>query len=184
QSLRDLGRIAAGHRVLIVGAAGGVGHFAVQIAKTYGAHVTAVCSGARADLVRGLGADAVIDYTRRTALAGERPYDLVFDTIVRAPLRAFFEVMAPAGVLVSTLPSFGRVGTALLLPLVSRRRIRFSMVKSRAADLDQLCALCEAGQLRPVLDKSFALADLAAAHAYSQEGHAAGKILIQVAPPA
>jgi 2-desacetyl-2-hydroxyethyl bacteriochlorophyllide A dehydrogenase len=180
QSLRDLGHIAAGQHVLIVGAAGGVGHFAVQIAKSYGTHVTAVCSGKHADFVRGLGADAVIDYTQRKDFSGERPYDLVFDMIVRAPLRDFFAVMAPTGVVVSILPSFGRVSAAMLLPFMSRRRVRFTMVKARAADLDQLRALCEAGKLRPAIDKNFALAELAAAHAHSQQGHTAGKILITV----
>ncbi len=180
QSLRDLGGIAADQHVLIVGAAGGVGHFAVQIAKHYGAHVTAVCSGQHADMVRGLGADAIIDYTQSQDLAGERPYDLVFDMVVRTPLRDFFALMAPAGVLVSTLPTFGRVSAALLLPFMSRRRVRITMVKARAADLEQLRALCEASKLRPVIGRTFALAELAAAHAYSQQGHAAGKILVTV----
>lgn len=180
QSLRDLGGIAAGQHVLIVGAAGGVGHFAVQIAKSYGAHVTAVCSGQHADLVRGLGADAVIDHTQRRGFSGERPYDLVFDLIVRAPLRDFFAVMAPAGVYVSTLPSFSRVGAVFLLPFVSRRRVRITMVKARGGDLDQLRALCEAGKLRPVIDKTFPLSELAAAHVYSQQGRAGGKILINI----
>lgn len=180
QSLRDLGSIAASQHVLIVGAAGGVGHFAVQIAKSYGAHVTAVCSGKHAELVRGLGADAVIDYTQCKDLTGKRPYDLVLDLIVRAPLRDFFSVMATTGVVVSILPTFGRVCAALLLPFVSRRRVRLTMVKARAADLDQLRVLCEAGKLRPVIDRTFALAELAAAHAYSQQGHASGKIVISV----
>lgn len=180
QSLRDLGGIAAGQRVLIVGAAGGVGHFAVQIAKRYGAHVTAVCSGQHTDLVHTLGADAVIDHTQRHGFSGVRPYDLVFDLIVRAPLREFFAVMTPAGVYVSTLPSFSRVSAAFLLPLVSRRRVRITMVKARGSDLDQLRALCEAGKLRPVIDKTFPLSELAAAHAYSQQGRAGGKILINI----
>ncbi len=180
QSLRDLGGIAANQRVLIVGAAGGVGHFAVQIAKSYGAHVTAVCSGRHAELVRGLGADDVIDYTQRSEFAGEQPYDLVFDMIVRTPLRDFLAVMAPAGVYVSTLPSFSRVSAALLLPLVSRRRVRITMVKAHSSDLDQLRALCESGKLRPVIDKTFPLSELAAAHAYSQQGRAGGKILVTI----
>jgi 2-desacetyl-2-hydroxyethyl bacteriochlorophyllide A dehydrogenase len=180
QSLRDLGGVAAGQRVLIVGAAGGVGHFAVQIAKSYGTHVTAVCSGQHADMVRGLGADAVIDHTLRRGFSGERPYDLVFDLVVRAPLRDFFAVLTPAGVYVSTLPSFSRVGAAFLLPLVSRRRVRITMVKARGTDLEQLRVLCEAGKLRPVIDKTFPLSELAAAHAYSQQGRAGGKILITI----
>jgi 2-desacetyl-2-hydroxyethyl bacteriochlorophyllide A dehydrogenase len=180
QSLRDLGAIAAGQRVLIVGAAGGVGHLALQIAKSYGAHVTAVCSGRHADMVRGLGADVVIDYTQRRDYSGEWPYDLVFDLIVRTPLSDFLAVLAPAGVYVSTLPDFSRVGAALLLPLASRRRVRITMVKARGTDLDQLRALCEAGKLRPVIDRTFPLSELAVAHAYSQQGRAGGKILVTI----
>jgi NADPH:quinone reductase-like Zn-dependent oxidoreductase len=181
QSLRDLGRISAGQRVLIVGAAGGVGHLAVQIAKSYDTHVTAVCSGRHAEMVRALGADTVIDYTQRRDLAGERPYDLIFDTVRDAPLGAFLDVLAPAGVYVATLPSFSRITAALLLPLVSRRRVRISMVKARSADLDALRVLCDTGKLRPVIDRTFALSELAAAHAYSQQGHAGGKVLIDMA---
>lgn len=161
--------------------AGGVGHFAVQIARSYGAHVAAVCSGKHADMVRGLGADTIIDYTRREDLAGAQPYDLVFDLIVRTPLRDIFALMAPAGVLVSTLPTFSRVSAAVLLPFISRRRVHITAVKARAADLEQLRALCEAGRLRPVIDRTYALAELAAAHACSQQGHAAGKILVTMA---
>jgi NADPH:quinone reductase-like Zn-dependent oxidoreductase len=133
-------------------------------------------------MLRGLGADAIIDYTQPQDWAGAQPYDLVFDMIVRTPLRDSFALMAPAGVLVSTLPTFGRVSAALLLPLISRRRVRITVVKARAADLEQLRALCEAGKLRPVIDRTFALTELAAAHAYSQQGHAAGKILVTISP--
>ena len=181
QSLRDLGGIAAGQRVLIVGASGGVGHFAVQIAKSYGTHVTAVCGDRHVEMMRALGADVVIDYTQRHDFRGAQPYDLVFDTAVRAPMRGFLDVMAPAGVYVSTLPDFARVSTAILLPLVSRRRVRFSGVRARGADLEVLRDLCDAGKLRPVIDRTFALSELGAAHAYSQQGHAGGKILIRIA---
>jgi len=180
QSLRDLGRIAAGQRVLIVGASGGVGHFAVQMARHYGAHVTAVCGNRHAELVQSLGADVVIDYTRQRDFRGAQPYDLVFDSAVRAPLNSFLDVMAPAGAYVSTLPDFSRVKAAIVLPFTSRQRVRFSRVAARAADLELLREWCEAGALRPVIDKNFPLAELAAAHAYSQQGHAGGKILVQI----
>jgi 2-desacetyl-2-hydroxyethyl bacteriochlorophyllide A dehydrogenase len=180
QSLRDLGGIAAGQHVLVVGASGGVGHFAVQIAKSHGAHVTAVCGPRHVEMVRALGADAVIDYTRQPDFRGERPYDLVFDTAVRAPLREFLEVMAPAGVYVSTLPDFHRVMAAIVLPFTSRRRVRITRVAARGADLEVLRGLCEAGKLRPVIDKVFALEALAAAHAYSQQGRTGGKILVHI----
>lgn len=181
QCLRDLGRVAAGKRVLVIGASGGVGHFAVQIAKSYGAHVTAVCSGRNAELMRRLGAEHVIDYTQTPDLRGPRPYDLILDLIVRAPLRQLLGFLAGDGIYVCSLPSASRIAAAFLLPLVSRRRVRIAAVKSRGADLDELSRQCEAGQLRPVIDKRFDLSELAAAHAYSQKDHTVGKIAIRVA---
>lgn len=180
QGLRDLGEIAAGQHVLIVGASGGVGHFAVQIARHLGATVTAVASDRRAAMLHALGAERVIDYTRERNWAGRLPYDLVFDVIVRRPVRTFFPWMTSRGVYVSSLPSAGRVAAALLLPLISRRRVRIVGVQARGADLEELRALCERGALRPVIDRVFPLAELAAAHAYSQQGHTAGKIVITV----
>ncbi len=181
QTLRDLGHLAAGKQVLIIGASGGVGHFAVQIAKSQGAFVTAVCRGQNADLLRQLGADHVIDYTKQSDYRGSRDFDIVLDLIVQAPLRAFFSVMAKDGVYVATLPSFGRLAAALLLPFVSKRRVRIAAVKPRGADLDVLRAFCEARKLRPVVDRAFRLEELAAAHAYSQKGRVVGKIVIAVA---
>jgi NADPH:quinone reductase-like Zn-dependent oxidoreductase len=180
QGLRDLGEIAAGQHVLIVGASGGVGHFAVQIAKHYGATVTAVASDRRAGMLRALGADRVIDYAQHSNWSGRLPYDLVFDVIARRPVQSYFPWMTSRGVYVSTLPTAGRVAAAVLLPLLSRRRVRILGVHARGADLDQLRALCEAGHLHPVIDRVFPLAELAAAHAYSQQGHTAGKIVVTV----
>jgi NADPH:quinone reductase-like Zn-dependent oxidoreductase len=180
QGLRDLGEIAAGQHVLIVGASGGVGHFAVQIAKHYGAAVTAVASDRRAEMLRALGADRVIDYGQHSNWSGQLPYDLVFDMIARRPVQNYFPWMTSRGVYVSTLPSLGRVAAMILLPLLSRRRVRILGVHARGADLDQLRALCEAGHLRPVIDRVFPLAELAAAHAHSQQGHVAGKIVVTV----
>lgn len=180
QALRDLGHITAGKHVLIVGASGGVGHFAVQIAKSRGATVTGVASGRHAELLRMLGADHAIDYTKRADFRGPQPYDIVLDLIVRTPLRAFFPVMARDGIYVASLPSFSRVTAAFLLPFASRRRVRIAGVKPRGEDLDELRALCEAGKLRPIVDRVFPLEDLAAAHAYSQQGRTAGKIVIAV----
>lgn len=183
QSLRDLGRIATGQRVLIVGASGGVGHFAAQIAKSFGTHVTAVCGSRHVEMVRALGVDVVVDYTR-AGIPGLPPYDLIFDTVVRAPLREMAALLAPAGVYVSTLPDVMRVTAAILWPLYSRRRVRFSHVRARGADLDVLRELAEAGKLKPVIDRRFALTELASAHAYSQQGHAGGKIVIDIAQDA
>jgi NADPH:quinone reductase-like Zn-dependent oxidoreductase len=181
QCLRDLGRIASGKRVLIIGASGGVGHLAVQIAKSYGANVTAVCSGRNAELMLRLGADRTIDYTQTPDLRGPQPYDLVLDLIVHSPLRRLLALLAADGIYVSSLPSASRIAAAFLLPFVSRRRVRIAGVKPRGADLDDLSRLCEAGKLRPVIDRTFELKALAAAHAYSQQGRTVGKVVIQVA---
>lgn len=180
QALRDLGRVAAGKRVLVIGASGGVGHFAVQIARSYGANVTAVCSGRHTDMVRRLGADRVIDYTSQSDFSGPQPYDVVLDLVVRQPVRAHLALLARDGIHVSGLPSFGRIAAAFLLPLCSRRRVRVVGVRPRGEDLDQLRGLCEAGALRPVIDRVFRLEELAAAHAYSQRGRTSGKIAIVV----
>lgn len=180
QCLRDLGHIAAGHHVLIVGAAGGVGHFAVQIAKAYGARVTAVCSSRHVELVQRLGADEVIDYTKR-ADVGAGPYDVMLDLIVRAPLRGFLRRLTRDGVYIASLPSVSRLTAAFLLPLFSRRRVRIARVRARGGDLDALRELCEATKLRPAIDRVFPLNELPAAHAYGQQGHAAEKIVVTVA---
>ena len=181
QCLRDLGRIASGKRVLIIGATGGVGHFAVQIARSYGANVTAVCSGRNTELMRRLGADRIIDYTQTPDLRGPQPYDLVLDFIAHSPLRQLLALLAANGIYVSSLPSASRIAAAFLLPLVSRRRVRIAGVKPRGVDLDELSRLCEAGTLRPVIDRTFNFEELAAAHAYSQQGRTVGKVVIQVA---
>lgn len=180
QCLRDLGHVTRGQRVLIVGAAGGVGHFAVQIAKACGATVTAVCSGPHVSFVQSLGADETIDYTEQAGL-GDGPYDVVLDLVVRAPLRDFLRRLTRDGVYVASLPSLSRLTAALLLPLVSRRRVRIAGVRARGNDLDALRILCETNKLRPAIDRAFPLSELPAAHAYSRRGHAAGKIVLTIA---
>ncbi|HSC95493.1 MAG TPA: NAD(P)-dependent alcohol dehydrogenase [Burkholderiales bacterium] len=180
QALRDLGHVAAGKRLLVIGASGGVGHFAVQIAKYCGAEVTAVCSSRHVEMVRGLGASRVIDYTSESDFRGPQPYDIVFDVVVNRPVSGFLRLLAPDGIYVSSLPSFGRVAAAFYLPLCSKRRVRVARVAARGEDLDQLRALCDAGKLRPVIDRVLRLEELAAAHAYSARGTTTGKIAIVI----
>ena len=180
QGLRDLGGVRAGQRVLVIGASGGVGHLAVQIAKAYGAHVTGVCSFRHTAMVRGLGAERVIDYTREPDYLASGPYDLILDLIVQQPVRELLGALTDRGVYVSSLPSGGRIAAAVLLPVASRKRVKMIGVKPRGADLDELRRLCEAGALRPVIEKRFALEELAAAHAYSRHGRTAGKITVVV----
>lgn len=181
QCLRDLGRIASGQRVLIIGASGGVGHLAVQIAKSYDADVTAVCSGRNVELMRRLGASHTIDYTQTSELRSPQPYDLVFDLIARLPLRQLLALLAVNGAYVTSLPSASRIAAAIFLPFVSGRRVRIAGVKPRGVDLEVLSRLCEAGKLRPVIERSFALEELAAAHANNQQGRTVGKLVVQIA---
>jgi len=147
QALRDLGQVAMGKRVLIVGASGGVGHFAVQIAKSYGTQVTAVCGGPHVDMVRGLGADYVIAYTKQPEFSSTQPYDIVLDLVVQRPVREFFPLMASDGNYVSSLPSGSLIAAAFLLPFYSKRRVSIVRVKPSGEDLYQLRTLCEAGKL-------------------------------------
>ena len=175
-----------GQRVLIIGASGGVGTFAVQIAKAFGAEVTGVCSTDKIDLVRSLGADHVIDYRREDLTAGEHRYDVIIDTGGNRRLSHLRRVMTRRGTLVIVggetggrlLGGFERSLAAVLLsPLVSQK---LSMLASteNAADLDVLRDLIEAGQINPAIDRTYPLGETAAAIAYVQDGRARGKVVI------
>ena len=182
QALRDQGRLAAGQRVLVVGAAGGVGHYAVQIAKAMGARVAGVCGPRNLDLVRGLGADEVIDYTRDGGGAPAPPFDVVFDTVMSRPFSHWRPSLAGRGVYVSLLPKPGLWLRSLALPLCGRQRVRFTVVKPNRVDLAWLGGLAAAGRLRTVVDSVHPLAGLPAALRKSQSGRARGKIIVQVRP--
>jgi 2-desacetyl-2-hydroxyethyl bacteriochlorophyllide A dehydrogenase len=178
QALRDLGRVGSGQHVLVVGGSGGVGHFAVQIARAFDARVTAVCSTPNVEMVRRLGADRVIDYRKQRDFGAAELYDVIFDTVASAPVRAFLPFLAKKGVVVSTLPSVGRIAAVLLMPLYSKRRVRIVAVEPRGKDLEKLAILCAEGKLRPVIDRVVPLEDLAVAHRYSQAGRTSGKVVI------
>lgn len=180
QALRDPGGLQAGQRALIVGAAGGVGHYAVQIAKALGAEVTGVCSGRNIELVRSLGADEVIDYTQGEPAASKPGFDVILDTVMNRPFGAWRPLLAEAGVYVSLLAKPGPWLQARTLPLYSRQRLRFTAVKPNRADLDYLAGLAQQGALRTVIDSVYPLAELAAALGQSQTGRARGKIIVAV----
>ncbi|WP_439377916.1 NAD(P)-dependent alcohol dehydrogenase [Amycolatopsis lexingtonensis] len=183
QAVRDAGDVQPGQRVLVIGAAGGVGSFAVQLAKAFGAHVTGLCSTAKTDLVRTLGADHVVDYTRED-FAAER-YDLIVDTAGLRSLTRLRRALTPRGTLVIVGGEGGRwlggiqrvLVAALLSPLV-RHRLRGLVARERGADLETLRELIEAGKVTPVLDRTFPLADAAAAIGHLHAGHAAGKVVL------
>lgn len=188
QAVRDKGQVTAGRRVLINGASGGVGTFAVQIAKGMGAHVTGVCSTRNVEMVRSLGADEVVDYTRENFTRGAHRYDVIIDNVGNHPLSAQRRVLAPDGIVVivggpSDDPWLGPLTLALkaaaLSPLVAQRFEMF-MSNLNQPDLAALRDLLAAGTLRSVIDRRYPLAETAAAIAYLEQGRARGKIIITV----
>jgi NADPH:quinone reductase-like Zn-dependent oxidoreductase len=187
QGLRDQGRIQAGQKVLIIGASGGVGTFAVQLAKGFGAHATAVCSARNADLVRTLGADRVIDYAREDFAQGGERYDLIFELAgTSAPSRTR-RALAPRGTLVLCSGEggawFGPAARMLGALLLSRRggqRVTTWVVKPSRADLVLLRELLESGKLSPVIDRRYPLSEVPEALRQQGSGHARGKTVIAV----
>ena len=188
QGLRDAGQLKKGQSVLINGASGGVGTFAVQIAKSFGAEVTGVCSTRNVDMVRSIGADHVIDYTREDFARDGRRYELMFDTVANRSLSACRRVLAPKGiyVLVGSLdngrwlgPLKGLLKVLVVSPFVSQNLVPFMAKKSRE-DLHILKALLEAGKVTPVIDRHYTLSQVPDAIRYLEEGHARGKVVITV----
>lgn len=186
QGLRDCGRIEAGQKVLVIGAAGGVGTFAVQIAKAVGAHVTGVCSTTKADLVRSLGADAVIDYSREDPVDGRNRFDLILDTAGRRTLSQLRRALRPHGVIVIVggegggrwLGGFDRGFRGQLLGPLTHQRIRQLSAKVNHADLLTLKDLIEAGKIAPVIDRTYPLREVPEAVRHWEDNHARGKVAI------
>jgi NADPH:quinone reductase-like Zn-dependent oxidoreductase len=179
QALRDLAALAAGQRLLVNGASGGVGTLAVQLGKALGAHVTAVTSARNHELARGLGADDVLDYAVADLARPARPYDVVFDVFGNRSFAALRAALAPRGTYVTTVPS-ARAVIDHLRTRLGGRRARLVVVRSRAADLDELLALHARGALTPVVDRRFPLAELADAHRYLATRRARGKVVITI----
>lgn len=180
QALRDGGAWPlenAKGRVLVIGASGGVGHFALQLAKGSGAHATGVCSARNVELVRSLGADAVIDYTQPDAFAGHAPWDVVLDCVGGEPGR-WLPHVAEGGRYVSSVPT-PAVMVRAALNVVAKKRVVGVMMKTNAADLALLDRWYEAGKLRVVIDSTFPLPKLAEAWERSRSGRAAGKIVVE-----
>ncbi|MFI9273290.1 NAD(P)-dependent alcohol dehydrogenase [Kitasatospora sp. NPDC052896] len=188
QALRDSGRLRAGQSVLVIGAAGGVGSFAVQLAKAYGAHVTGVCGTAKVDLVRSLGADRVLDYTREEPTDGQRRYDLVLDIAGNRPLSRLRRVLTPRGTLVIVggegggrwIGGLDRQLRALLLSPFVSQRLRVLASRQHHGDLRLLAELIEAGSVTPAVDRAYPLADAPEAVRHLRQGRVRGKLVIRV----
>ena len=182
QGLRDKGQIQRGQKVLVDGASGGVGTFAVQIAKSFGAEVTAVCSTRNVDTARSIGADHVIDYTREDFTQRQQRYDLILAANASHSLIDYRRALSPNGIYVW---SGGKVNLQViflgpLLSLFGRKKIRFFLAKFNQKDLAFLAELLEAGKVVPVIDRCYPLSDAAAAIRYREEGHALGKVVLTV----
>ena len=183
QGLRDLGRIQSGQQVLIYGASGGIGTFAVQIAKAFGADVTGVCSTRNLDLVRSIGADQVMDYTQQDFAQGEQRYDLIVATAGYRSIFDYRRALAPQGIYVMTGGSTAQVFQAMLGPLLSEkggRQLGNLAHHPNQSDLVTVRELVEAGQVRPVIDRRYPLRETAEALRYYGGGHARGKVVITI----
>ncbi|MDH4120616.1 MAG: NAD(P)-dependent alcohol dehydrogenase [Deltaproteobacteria bacterium] len=185
QGLRDLGQIQAGHKVLINGASGGVGTFAVQLAKHFGAEVTAVCSTSKVQQAKELGADHVMDYTQQDFTQLEQKYDLILAVNGYHPIAAYQRVLSPQGAYVMVGGHQKQMFAAILKgPWLSKKggqRLGFLTLKPNPNDLPLLKSLLETGKLKPVVDKRFPLSELVEAFRYFGQGHARGKVVISVA---
>jgi NADPH:quinone reductase-like Zn-dependent oxidoreductase len=186
QALRDHGRIQAGHYVLINGASGGVGTFAVQIAKALGAHVTGVCSGRNLEMVRSIGADQVIDYTKEEFWRSGKEYDLILDNAAFQSISKSLHALKATGVyvLVGGSSSTASILRSLILnPLISKikgRKVVSFMANVNQRDLAVLKELLEAGKVVPVIERKYSLSEVPQTIRYVEEGHTRGKVVVTV----
>jgi NADPH:quinone reductase-like Zn-dependent oxidoreductase len=190
-AIRDAGRLEAGQKVLVNGASGGVGTFAVQLAKALGAKVVGVCGPRNVELVRAIGADEVIDYSSEDFTRTEQRFDLMLDIAGSRPISACREVLTAKGTLVAVGGPAGRwlqpmsqmLATVARDPFVSQRMVRADAVASttKKAYLAELAALMDGGTVKPVIDRRYRFAEIPAALAYQEQGHAAGKVVVSLA---
>jgi len=188
QGLRDHGHVQPGQKVLIIGASGGVGSYAVQLAKAFGAEVAAVCSTTKVDLVRSLGADQIIDYTRDDFADGVHSYDLILDTGGNASLSRLRRALTPKGTLVIVGAETGgrwlggsdRQIRAMLLSLFVGQKLGTFINRENHEDMIVLAELIEAGKVAPAIDRTYSLSEAPKAIRYVEEGHARGKVVITI----
>jgi NADPH:quinone reductase-like Zn-dependent oxidoreductase len=189
RGIRDVGAVRAGDRVLVNGAAGGVGTYAVQIAAALGAQVTGVCSTRNVELVRSIGAAHVVDYTREDFTDGRARYDVILDNVCNRPLRRLRRALTPTGILVlngggspgRVVGAVGSIVRAVVVNALVRERLRLVPHEQKRENLLTLTGLIEARKLTPVLDRTYPLADTAEGLRHLEQGHARGKVVITVA---
>lgn len=180
QALRDKGSLQSGQRVLVNGASGGVGVFAVQIAKALGAHVVGVCGPDNLELVKGLGADQVIDYRSQDPLSVDGSYEIVFDAVASLRYSEAAKRLTKSGSYISTVPKLTRILKYTVGNMVLSKKDTFILMKPSGSDLALLGRWAEEEKLRPIIDSVFPLCDLALAHKKSESGRAKGKIIVSI----
>jgi NADPH:quinone reductase-like Zn-dependent oxidoreductase len=189
QGLRDKGKVHAGSKVLINGAAGGVGTFAVQLGKHFGAHVTGVCSARNVDMVRSLGADETIDYTRHDFTKGDRRFDVILDCVGNHSFSEYRRVLNPEGRSVgvgaphdfSMIALLGSIVKDVALSASGKQKSVMFIAKGSQSDLTLIGELIASGEVKPVIEKIYPLSEAASAVGHVEAGHARGKVLIRVA---
>ncbi|HEX6678331.1 MAG TPA: NAD(P)-dependent alcohol dehydrogenase [Actinomycetes bacterium] len=188
QAVRDQGKVQPGQKVLVIGASGGVGTFAVQLAKAFGAEVTGVASTSKVDLVRSVGADHVVDYTREDVADGRRRYDVILDIGGNRSLSHLRRALTPEGTLVLVggeggdrwTGGMGRQLRAVATSLFARQKMRMFINKERSAELRYLTELIEAGEVTPAVDRTYPLGEAPEAIRYLEQGRARGKLVVTV----
>jgi NADPH:quinone reductase-like Zn-dependent oxidoreductase len=180
QGLRDKGQIQAGQKVLINGASGGAGTFAVQIAKSFEAEVTGVCSTTKMDLVRSIGADHVIDYTREDVTKNNQQYDLIFDVAAYRSSSKYKHILSASGTYVLAGGSFARIFQLMVKSMIKVKNMIVMVAKINQKDLLFITGLMNAGKVKSIIDKRYPLNETAEALRYLEEGHARGKVVITV----
>jgi len=178
--LRDYGHIQSGKRVLVNGASGGVGTFAVQLAKYFGAEVTGVCSTANLELVQSIGADRIIDYTKEDFTKNDQTYDIIFDAVGKRPFSQCKNSLNQKGFYLSTVATIPLLLQMLWTSKIGSKRAIFAMPKFQPEDLIFLKDAIEGGKIKTVIDRTYPLSETAEAHRYAEQGHAKGKVVITV----
>ena len=181
--LRDLGKIKDGHKLLIIGASGSIGSAGVQLAKHFGATVTAVCSGANVELVKSLGADKVIDYTREDFTKNAETHDLIFDVVGATTFDSCKHLLEPQGVFLSCIMGLPDVARSLWTSIIGGKKMRGSVAINNPERMAFIAELAAAGKLKPVIDSSYPLEQIAQAFKHVERGHKKGNVVITVEHP-
>jgi NADPH:quinone reductase-like Zn-dependent oxidoreductase len=178
--IRDLANVQSGQSVLVNGASGGIGTYAVQLAKHYGADVTSVCSSANVDLVRSLGVDRVIDYTKEDFSRSGAAYDIILDAVGRSSFSRCKNALKKQGLYLTTLPTVAIMLQAVWTSLIGEKKVKFGDAIGTADNLEFLRELAEAGEVKSVIDRCYSLEETAEAFRYVEEGHKKGNVVINV----